>query len=303
MSHDPSPSGQTLGHISEGAQRSQPERRPGLSAGEIARYRREGWISPLRAFDESSARRYRALLEAGERAHGLDADQRRKLHLYLSWVDEIIRLPSILDSVESIIGPDILVYHITLWMKEPRSEAFISWHQDSTYFGLEPNDQHLTAWVALSDSHAASGCVQVLPGSHMAGQRPHHARLDPDNLFRTGQTVEVGEAAPGIETLPLAPGEFSLHHTHLLHNSMPNQSSDRRIGLGISYIPAYCRCKAPTRLSATLVRGVDRHGHFDLDPRPARDFDPPAVATHRRAVSRWHTAREALIPQAHAQAD
>lgn len=303
MRDDSSPPTQAGGLVDAGNLRAPSALGLGLSASELERYRRDGWLSPLRAFDGSSARHYRARLEAGERAHGLDADQRRKLHLYLSWVDEIIRLPSILDPIESIIGPDILVYHITLWLKEPRSEAFISWHQDSTYFGLEPDDQHLTAWVALSDSHAASGCVQVLPGSHTAGQQPHHARLDPDNLFRTGQTVELGEAAREVETMPLTPGEFSLHHTHLLHNSMPNQSDDRRIGLGISYIPTHCRCKSPTRLSATLVRGIDRYGHFDLDPRPARDFDPRAIATHRQAVARWHAARETLIPQAHGRTD
>lgn len=69
----------------------------------------------------------------------------------------------------------------------------------------------------------------------------------------------------------LEPGEFSLHQTYLFHNSMPNRSDDRRIGLGVSYIPTRCRCSAKTRLSATLVRGTDRYGHFDHDPRPAAD--------------------------------
>jgi ectoine hydroxylase-related dioxygenase (phytanoyl-CoA dioxygenase family) len=185
-------------------------------------------------------------------------------------------------------------------MKEPHSDAVISWHQDSTYFGLEPAD-HVTAWVALSPSDAASGCVQVMPGSHRHGQLAHDVAHDSANLFPNGQTVAVGAEAL-IDTMPLAPGQFSLHHTWVLHNSMPNRSDDRRIGLGISYIPTRCRCTATQRLSATLVRGEDRYGHFDLDPAPAADYAPAALAVHAEAMRRWHAARAELIPKAHARA-
>ena len=125
-----------------------------LDTAAIERYQRQGWLSPFRAFDAAQARDYRRLLEEGESRHGSSPDLKRKMHLYLRWVDEIIRVPQILDPVESLIGPDILVYTITLWLKEPRSETFVSWHQDSTYFGLEPADQHISAWVALSPSTA-----------------------------------------------------------------------------------------------------------------------------------------------------
>lgn len=269
-----------------------------LTDAQVRDYRERGYVSPLRALDVDAARRARALLEAGERRHGLGPDQRRKMHLYLGWADAIVRHPRVLDAVEDVIGPDILVYTLTLWLKEPRSDAFVSWHQDSTYFGLDPADLHVTAWVALSPSSTESGCVQVVPGSHRDGQLDHAAVKNAANLFANGQTVEVGADAP-LDTMPLAPGEFSLHHTHLLHNSMPNRSTDRRIGLGISYIPTRCRCTAAGRLTASLVRGVDRYHHFDLDPPPAADYDPQALAVHAEAVRRWHAARAQLIPLAH----
>ncbi|WP_204337682.1 hypothetical protein, partial [Klebsiella pneumoniae] len=60
----------------------------------------------------------------------------------------------------------------------------------------------------------------------------------------------------------------SLHHTLIAHNSPPNGSNDRRIGFGISYIPTHCRHSGSKRMSAMLVRGVDRHGHFDLEDDP-----------------------------------
>jgi ectoine hydroxylase-related dioxygenase (phytanoyl-CoA dioxygenase family) len=271
-----------------------------LGAAQVARYRDKGYVSPLRAFDATAARGYRARLEEGERGHGLAPDQRRKMHLYLKWVDDVVHHPRVLDAVEDLIGPDILVYHLTLWMKEPQTDAFISWHQDSTYFGLSPAE-HVTAWVALSPSSTSSGCVQVLPGSHLRGQVPHGQKKDDANMFATGQSLDVPADAP-VELLLLEPGEFSLHHTHLFHNSMPNRSDDRRIGLGISYIPTRCRCASKVRLSASLARGSDRHGHFDIDPRPAADYDPAALAVHAQAMQRWKDAREEMIPQAHGYA-
>ena len=267
---------------------------------EVAHYRDKGYVSPLRAFDKVAARGYRARLEEGERSHGLAPDQRRKMHLYLKWVDEVVHHPWVLDAVEDLIGPDILIYHLTLWMKEPQTDAFISWHQDSTYFGLSPAE-HVTAWVALSPSSLESGCVQVVPGSHLDGQVLHASAKDRANMFATGQSLHVPVDAP-IELMVLEPGQFSLHHTYLFHNSMPNRSNDRRIGLGISYIPTRCRCSSKVRLSASLARGTDRFGHFDLDPRPAADYDPAALAVHAAAMQRWKDARAEMIPQAHGYA-
>ena len=272
-----------------------------LTPAQIDRYRRDGYLSPLVAFDATRARVERDRREDGERRLGLPPERRRKMHLYLRWVDRIVREPRVLDAVESLIGPDILVYHLTLWTKEPRTDAFVSWHQDSTYFGLDPADAHVTAWVALSRSDLESGCVRVVPGSHLDGQVSHGVERHAANLFPTGQTLEVPEGTP-TDTMVLAPGEFSLHHTFLHHHSMPNRSDDRRIGLGISYVPTRCRCVARERLSATLVRGVDRFGHFDLDPAPVEDFDPRALEVHREAMRRWQAARDELIPRAHGEA-
>ncbi len=268
-----------------------------LSPAQVGQYRSQGYVSPLRAFSAGNAQDYRRRLEDGERRHGLPPERRRKMHLYLKWVDEIVHHPRILDAVEDLIGSDILLYHLTLWMKEPHTDAFISWHQDSTYFGLSPAE-HVTAWVALSPSSLESGCVQVVPGSHLRGQVAHGVAKDESNMFKTGQSVDVAAGEP-LDTMVLAPGEFSLHHTHLLHNSMPNRSGDRRIGLGISYIPAHCRCSSRQRLTAMLVRGEDRFHHFDPEPRPAHDFADAALAFHAGAMQRWTNARAELIPQAH----
>ena len=272
-----------------------------LSNDEVKQYVERGYVSPLDAFSSAHAAAYRARLEAMELAdQGIPHDRRRKMHLYLRWVDEIVHHPRILDAVEDLVGPDILLYHLTLWMKEPKSDARISWHQDSTYFGLSPAE-HVTAWVALTTSDLRSGCVQVIPGSHHAGQVRHGVGELAGNMLRTGQQLDVPDDA-ATDNLILQPGQFSLHHTWLHHNSLPNRSDDRRIGLGISYIPTRCRCTARQRLSAMLVRGTDQYGHFDLEQRAERDMAPEALARHADAMAHWHTAREQLIAEAHAAA-
>ena len=111
-------------------------RKDSLSARQIEDYAERGYVSPLTAFTPEEAARQRARLEAMERSEGgITHDRARKMHLYLCWVDEIVHHPRILDAVQDLIGPDILLYHLTLWLKEPNSDARISWHQDSTYFG------------------------------------------------------------------------------------------------------------------------------------------------------------------------
>ena len=269
-----------------------------LSERQIQQYEAQGFLAPLRVFPAAQAALYRGKLEELETGRGgsLSHDERRKTHLYLQWVDEIVHHPLILDAVEDLLGADLLLYTLTTWIKEPNTDAFISWHQDSTYFGLSP-PEHVTAWVALSPSTIQSGCVEVVPGSHKRGQIPHAQSNTTDNMLRTGQQLEVG-ADSAVEMLVLQPGEFSLHHTHLFHNSRPNRSDDRRIGLGISYIPARTRCVCKTRLTAMLVRGQDQ-GYFELERRPAADLEPAGLSRHADSIKRWHQAREELIPLAH----
>ena len=186
-----------------------------------------------------------------------------------------------------VVARHLLVYHLTMWIKEPGDDAFVSWHQDATYFGLDPADQHVTAWVALTDSLLETGCVMALPGSHRLGQLPHTTHRAAANLLSNGQQAEMDVDVARTVPLAMRAGECSLHHTHLLHSSAPNRGRDRRIGVGISYIPTRVRHVGPRRLTASLVRGEDRHDHFDPEPRPFADFDTEARAAHAEACARF----------------
>ena len=79
-----------------------------------------------------------------------------------------------------------------------------------------------------------------------------------------------------------------------MHRSAPNNSSEPRVGIGISFIPTRVRHITQTRLSATLVRGVDNFGHFDPEPSPSEEASNAAIAAHAESLSRYHQASESI---------
>lgn len=255
-----------------------------LTSDSVLRYREQGYLSPIRVLSTAEAATLRARLEDFEANAGpLAGKLRQKSHLLFTWLNDLIRHERILDAVEDILGPDILCWGTSFFIKEPRNPAFVSWHQDSTYWGLDPADI-VTAWVALSDSTTENGAMRVVPQSHTMAQIPHQDTFRSDNLLSRGQEVMVDVDASGADTLTLKAGEMSLHHVRLIHGSEPNPSDQRRIGFAIRYLPTHVRQIAGSHDWATLVRGVDRHGNFELEPRPDADMSPAAQAYHAAVV-------------------
>ena len=256
----------------------------GIRAEAARFYRENGYRFPIDVLAEDEAVAYRRQLERFDAEHGLIAGpQRTKLHLILTWMDELIRHPKILAAVEAVLGPDILCWSSSFFLKEPKDPSFISWHQDGTYWGLSSTDV-ATAWLALSPSTRQSGCVKFMPKTHLApvGHRETHA---PDNALSRGQEVEVEVDEAKAVHVVLRPGQASLHHILLFHGSEPNASDDRRIGLAIRYVAAGVRRLDGSRDSAMLVRGADRQGNFDHESRPPADMAPEAVALHASITS------------------
>jgi hypothetical protein len=258
-----------------------------LSESAVRQYQEHGYYAPVRALPTAEAGALRQRLETFEAGAGpLAGKLRHKSHLLFPWLNELIRQPRILDAVEDLIGPDILCWGSSFFIKEPRNTAYVSWHQDSTYWGLEPPDV-VTAWVALSDSIVANGAMRVVPDSHRQDQFPHRDTFAPDNLLSRGQEIMVDVDARRAVTLELAAGEMSLHHVRLIHGSEPNPSDTRRIGFAIRYIPTHVRQIAGSHDTATLVRGDDRYGHFEAEQVPETECSPAALAYHE-AVTGAH---------------
>ena len=257
-----------------------------LSADAVRHFNDMGYYAPIRALTTDEAADLRNRLESFESSNsGLTAGLRNKPHLLFTWLDELVRHSGVLDAVEQVIGPNILVWGSSFFIKEPRNPSFVSWHQDSTYWGLEPPDI-VTAWVALSESTHENGAMRIIPGSHKLDQAPHRDTFAANNLLSRGQEIMVEMDESKAVELPLQPGEMSLHHVRLIHGSEPNPSIKRRIGFAIRYIPTYVRQAAGMRNSATLVRGVDNYGHFEPERRPEFDLAPAAQAHHAEVMAR-----------------
>ncbi|HEY1934889.1 MAG TPA: phytanoyl-CoA dioxygenase family protein [Acetobacteraceae bacterium] len=251
-----------------------------LSEAAVRQYQEQGYYAPVRAISMAEAAALRTHLETHEAGAGrLAGPLRQKSHLLFTWLNELIRHDRILDAVEDLIGPDILCWGSSFFIKEPRNTAYVSWHQDSTYWGLDPADV-VTAWIAFSDSTLENGAMRVIPGSHKLDQVPHRDTFEPENLLSRGQEIMVDVNEREAVALPLQAGEMSLHHVRLIHGSEPNPSGTRRIGYAIRYVPTYVRQVAGAHDTATLVRGVDRFENFEEEQRPDADCSPAALAYH-----------------------
>jgi len=248
----------------------------------VASYRERGILHPLRVLPQTDAaalsERYLANAEA------IKGRNNQKPHLLYTWLDALVRDPQILDAVESVLGPDLLCWGAQFFAKPAGDAAYVSWHQDATYWGLSSPDV-ATAWVALTPSTAKSGCMQVVEGTHHT-QVKHEDLFDDTNLLSRGQEVAVKVDPLTVVNVELQPGEMSLHHVLLFHGSKPNHSTYPRIGFAIRYIPTHVRQLSPIRDSALLVRGKDDFGNFEPERSPEADLHPDAVARHGAVIDR-----------------
>ena len=265
-----------------------------LTDAQIRQFRDDGYAAPFRALSRDDALACRRRIEAYEAAAGHDANRTLKIkgHLAFPWLVELGRNPAVLDAVEDLIGPDILLFGASIFAKDGKDPRYVSWHQDSAYFGLAPHAE-VTAWIGFTDSRPESGCLRILPRSHRGPDLRHVETHEKDNMLARGQTIEGIDDSQAVE-LVLEAGEFSLHHERTAHSSLANSSPDRRIGFAFFYIPTHVRSTVGRR-TALLVRGEDRHGHWDPEILPRHDLDPVAFALLR---SVWGQYKDGEVVQA-----
>jgi hypothetical protein len=248
-----------------------------LTESQLETFWRDGCLFPIRVMPAAQAIEVRRKLEAFEASTGgpLKGDLRHKTHLLFTWLNELVHDTKIVDAIEDLYGEDLHCWTTNFFIKEARNPAFVSWHQDSTYWGLSRPDV-VTAWLALTPSNAANGAMGFIPGTQKSDQIPHRDTFAKDNLLTRGQEIAVDVDPSTAVTIELEPGEISLHHVRVIHGSPANPSDDRRIGFAVGEM----------RDSATLVRGVDRFHHFELEPRPMADMDPAFVQLHKDVTTR-----------------
>lgn len=260
-----------------------------LSQEQVDGMHRDGFLAPVRVFSAERAAKYRADLERYEasvadrpKEEVIQTLSRFKPHLLFTWLDEICHDPVLLDAIEDLIGPNLMVYSTAFFTKNARDGAYVPWHQDTTYAAFG-GGQHIRAWVAFTESNPENGCMRVISGSHHT-QLAHKETPDDENniLFRK-ESVDVEIDESKAVDLILKPGEMSIHDYGVVHGSNANETDDRRIGFAIAFVTPDSM-PAGVRETATLVRGRDTSGQWELEPRPKADLDEGARAAHRRAM-------------------
>jgi non-heme Fe2+,alpha-ketoglutarate-dependent halogenase len=263
-----------------------------LTEDRAAGFHRDGYLCPVPMLSEDEVRaaladlaRYEAWL--GAPLPETERKWRTMPYAHLPWFNKLVRDPRVLDVVEDLIGPDILVWTSTFWIKEPHSPHVAAWHQDNAYFGLDPSEE-VCAWLALSDADTKAGCMNVIPWRGQAPRVLHHAPAQVDvSINRGTQSVVEPFDETSKVAMELPAGSFSAHHGLCMHASGPNGAPYRRIGLGFNYIPAHVRTTGSVRLAAMLVRGEDRWGNFDLIDPPGGECTAEALALHDDIVARY----------------
>ena len=238
-----------------------------LSKQQLEDYDRDGFLFPIDVFSAAEVATYRNAFESlVESSRHCSPKRFDRLHLFFDWAHQIVTRDPLLDVVEAILGNDILVYGTLVLSKQPHDSRYASWHQDSFYSGL-----HLTpstsAWIALTPSHRANGCMRVIPGSHKLGSLDHENILeDPHLLNRRGERIKVDVDESSAIDIVLQPGQLSLHQSTIVHGSSPNTSSEPRIGFIVRFVTSQMQ-NPNTRL--LRVRGNGDCRHLDLAQPPS----------------------------------
>ena len=265
-----------------------------LSDAAVRRYHELGYHCPVPALDDDETARFRRsfdqyLAHHSERLRGLlpreQTDVFLQTHTFLRWVYRLAAHPKVLDAVESILGPNVLIWGSRWFPKQPGDRSYVAWHQDATYWGLDPPNL-VTAWIALTESTRANGCLRVVPGTHLDPLRPQRETNDPDNALSRGQEIAVEVDESQAVDLQLQSGELSLHHVGIVHSSQANSSNKPRIGIAVRYLSPDVRQDGSERQFAILARGKDRYGHFELIDPPQSDRIGDGEVVRAEAVRR-----------------
>jgi non-heme Fe2+,alpha-ketoglutarate-dependent halogenase len=258
-----------------------------LTKSQVEQYHDQGFVAPIDVLSEEEAAEYLQRLEQAEAdfPDQLNAENRNNPHLVLRCLDELAHHPLILDAVEDLLGADISLWGSVLFIKEPQSRQYVSWHQDATYNGVEPYN-YLTPWIALTPSNLESGCMSMLAGTHKSGVKSHDETFAEDNILTRGQNIPDLDMSKRVDLI-LRPGQMSIHHAQTIHGSQPNRSQKRRVGYALqSYVPSGGRQVIGKNLWMP-VRGQCSHPDMIELQRPQKDMDKSAIGQRELANANW----------------
>ena len=220
-----------------------------LTRQQIDFWHENGYLEPIRFAPEAEMAGYVARLEEFERDYPehvpkLDV----KAHLLCGWANELVQNPVLLDVMEDLLGPNLLLTGAAFRIKPPDGRTFAEWHQDSYVAAIKPF--FCTATLALSEYSAENGCLRVIPGSHRWGTLPMSDTGDEDSILsRPYRVTSAIDEAQAVDVL------------------MRKASGERE--------------------SAILVRGVDDYGYWRTDETPDGELDEAALAAWERGAGAY----------------
>ena len=258
-----------------------------LTSEQFKKYKDDGYIAPIDVLTKEEAYEIKKEIENIEKKcpNEIEGLGRNYIHLISPAFDKICHNKKILDSVQSIIGENILICGSTLFIKNSNEKGFVSFHQDAKYIGLEPHNW-VTAWIAVTDANEKNGCMRMWPGSHKKNLIHHEQKFDENNLLTRGQTIED---VPLEETDPivLKAGQMSLHHPTIVHGSGLNKSNDRRIGFVVqSYIGSNVD-QVLGKIYVQKARGEDAHKYHQYS-------NIPKALMAKEDILSWNKAKDEL---------
>ena len=252
-------------------------------------FNKNGYVTGLDALPQERVEHYREHCMAFVDAYSTHPSYSEWIYyrteLLLKWVADLAVEESILDMVEQLIGPDILLWNAFLPIKPPRSDAYFGWHQDATYWPVSPTDQIVSVWVALSPVDQQCGGMQMVRGSHLQGALQHETTYDESSMLRRGQQISSSVDESEVVNIDLQPGQASIHHTLTLHRSGPNQSNNWRLGVGLNYASSQVGPLPGYEDAAMPLRGNVEASRFTFTRPPQADLDAAALESYAAALS------------------
>ena len=244
-------------------------------------FERDGYVAPLDILSPTEVAEYRATydqLEADRKAKGVTARPTQQHFVYKPFWD-LATHPRVLQIMREAIGEDLVLIATGFFSKTPGDcEKYVAWHQDTTYWGLEPHFA-ATLWIAIDDSDIENGCLRVIPGSHKE-LLPHGKSAKTGNILGNNQEIDpafIDESKAA--DLELKAGQASLHHGLTVHGSNPNRSNRRRCGMTVRFTTPNVRPVPGIFVDKPiLISGKDRYGHFEYLPKPTFDSTPAELS-------------------------
>ena len=255
-------------------------RKTRLSEAEIATYREEGLVVPDYRLPDDVLERMRAevddlisrhpdvrpeLLSGPHNPWGQSA----KIVGSWNWL-EFCRHPEILDMVEQLIGPDIVLWGSQLFCKPAGHGMAVPWHQDGQYWPIEPLAT-ATVRIAIEDSLPENGCMRYIPGSHRSHDLVEHELLERSDVAIRQQVTNLDESQAKDDVLYA--GQISIHDVYLVHGSAQNRSAMRRSRLRHPLHARELALRSRPGVSRERVRG---------EALAADELHPPAAVAGAR---------------------